>query len=238
MHRLKTLEVGTIVAALAIATFGAPAAAGTPKGKVAVVNGRPGTKVDICINGREIRSGLPYGGKKYKTLWATQKVLKVFKKDPRVCRGTLLAKKRFDLLPGDDLTIVVTRRTPRKVVVFDNSDLVLPPASPLDSAFAWRHAADFGGVDFVISFDQVFLFPWIHSGDTRWHKGDEWAFPADHDNQDHVMMLYVSPRSEVIYVGPVFTHVWPGYRYEWIVVGTKGRNAKVVTLKRLITFGP
>jgi hypothetical protein len=46
-----------------IGALAMPAVAADTKGTLAIVNGVPGTKVDVCLNGMEVRSRLPYGGK-------------------------------------------------------------------------------------------------------------------------------------------------------------------------------
>jgi len=238
VHRFKTVVIGAAVAVLAITAIGAPAAGAVAKGKVAIVQGIPGTKVDICINGKEIKSGLPYGGKKFASLNASQKLLKVYKKNYRTCGGTLLAKKRFDLLPAADLTIVVTRKKPRKVMIFDNSGLGFQPSPVVDTAAAWRYAGNLGTVDFVITYEGITLNNWHPADHVLWTKGDEYQYViALGGDGNNIMMLYVTePFTEHVFVGPYFTHVTPGYRYEWIVVGTNDRNARVVRIKRAVIY--
>jgi len=47
----------------------------------------PGTKADICVNDKEIKSRVPDGGKTSKVMVSGFKTIKIFKKDPRKCRG-------------------------------------------------------------------------------------------------------------------------------------------------------
>ena len=60
MHTLRTLVIGLAVTALAVSALAAPVSA-APKTKLAIVNGIPGKAVDVCVNGREVKSGLRYG---------------------------------------------------------------------------------------------------------------------------------------------------------------------------------
>ena len=62
MRNLKKLMLGSAAATLAITALTAPAAAADTTGTLAIVNGVPGTKVDVCIGGKELRSKLSYGG--------------------------------------------------------------------------------------------------------------------------------------------------------------------------------
>lgn len=148
MRRSRAYLIGSLMATLAITALGAPAAA-AETGSVAIVNGIPGGKVDICLGSQEIRSGLPYGGRVFRSPAAGSRVLKVYRADPRTCKGTLLAKKGFTLVAGGDLTLVATVKAP-KVVIFDNAGLgtVVPSGADVYAPWAWRHAADIGKVNF------------------------------------------------------------------------------------------
>ena len=62
MARLRTLVIGGAALALMAAALAMPAGAADTKGTLALVNGIPGKKVDVCLNGNEIKSNLAYGG--------------------------------------------------------------------------------------------------------------------------------------------------------------------------------
>ena len=238
MRRLRAVIAGAAVAALAITSVGAPTmAATTAKGSVAIVNGIPGTKIDICINGREIRSRLPYGQKTSKTLNASQKRLKVFKKDPRGCRGTLLAKKRFDVLPGENKTIVITRKSPR-ALVFDGLGPIFGAGS--GGRVAMRHAADLGAVRFVSDIGAVYPQPITHAADqTTWRMGDQGIRSLPLILGEYVALVRViRPLSERVVVGPRTFYLRLGNDHELILVGTRKANAKIVKIKRPAVFFP
>jgi hypothetical protein len=228
--------------ALVIAALGAPASASVSKGAIAVVNGIPGTKVDICINGREIKSRVGYGGKILKLMSPGSKTLKVFKPDPRRCRGTKLAQKRFTLTANDnaqpdgDLTIVVTRRKPMKVVIFDNTGAgqIPPTGAPFDHGkFFWRHAADLGPVDFYYrNWEPNPEFQMDPAADP-FTKGDEDDASALADYLVQLRVTRVGQTGSI--TRPKRVDVVASHRYEWIVLGTKVRNARIVVLDRAVS---
>ena len=175
------MALAVVVAALAISAVGAPASAFSET-HLAIVQGIPGVKVDFCVDGTEVNSRVRYGGRKFVEILNSDPVritLKSYAKDPRKCKGTLLAKKRVDLDVNDDLTIVVTKRAP-KVLVFDNSILGTLPAAE-DMLMSFRHAADIGRVTFHSHvFAEVFPpGPLDPAADPRWKKGDKRDTVAD-----------------------------------------------------------
>ena len=46
------------------------------------------------------------------------------------------------------------------------------------------------------------------------------------------------PYSDLAFMGPHMTYAHQGIRYEWILVGTTTKNARIVTIKRPVFFGP
>ena len=235
MQRVKTLVVGSCMAALAISALGAPAAAATPHVRLAIVNGIPGKKIDVCVNGKEIKSRLPYGKRVFKRTNTAKANIKFFAKDPRKCKGKLLGKKIVRL---DDATVVITRKKPKKIVVFDNLGLgEIGPAAPPNGAIALRHAADIGEVNFNVEYESLDPNLWDHSSTTIWRKGDQTSGPDRFELNGKVLALWVDrPESEFTYVGPHVRYLASGYRHEWIFVGTTGKNAKIVYFKRPASF--
>jgi hypothetical protein len=242
MHRFKTCLIVGAAAALAITTSAAPASAAVSKGAIAVVNGIPGTKVDICINGREIKSRVKYGRRAFKLMTPGSKTLKVFKVDPRRCRGTKLGQKRFTLAanqrntPDGDLTIIVTKRRP-KVVIFENGEYgqIPPTGDPLGYGIIfWRHAADLGPVDFrVRRWRPDPEFPLRPAADP-FTKGDEnFAAGGVPDPIWQVRATRVGETDSI--AGPTKVAVADEHRYEVILLGTRPRNAKFVVLDRIVS---
>ena len=224
MRGLRTALTAIVTAALAITTLAAPAAGvDLSKPTIVVVNGIPGTKLDICINGREIRSGLRYGGQRWKQLRASQKVLKVYKKDPRRCRGRLVARRRFDLLPDAKLTIVITSNRPGKVVIFDNRPLTL------HHSYAWRHAGELG-VEFLISAWDLFLedlgIDPMKPASQTWRKGDSYSSAWVPGYAYRVRA--VRPGTAVSMAGSRIIEDLHFISIEWIFLGTARRNTRFV----------
>ena len=176
------------------------------------------------------RSALPYGGKKYKTMFAAGKTLKAFKADPRTCKGTLLAQKRFDLLPDAELTLVVTKNKPGKVRIFSSSTLVIAPSA------AFRHAGDMGLAALKYDLwlkvlDDEPLEPINPAANgVAWKKGSHShaQFP-----EGGVIRVRARPygRTRVMAVSPAVFYD-PARCVEWILVGTSAKNARFVLVYR------
>jgi hypothetical protein len=231
MRTLGTLVAATLVAAVAITTLAAPVAA-APRGVIAVVNGIPGKKIDVCINGKEIRSGLPYGGKVIRKLGPGMKRLKVFKKDPRRCKGVRLGKQRFVLLDGGDVTFVATKRAPHRIVSFDNGPLV--PSTPDHYRAALRHAADVGPVHLGYK-----MGPPTEPGPaaSAFEKHDERVVGFNWPGGAFVFTATARKPGESDFMIPPATVVARGNRRaEWIFVGTKRANARFVKIIRQAAY--
>ena len=235
MLRLKAPLLGIIAVALLATTLAVPAAAQvTETGRVVFVNGIPGTRIDICVNGREIRSGLPYGRQKAKRLFAAQKLITIFKKDPRRCRGRLLARKRFDLLPDAELTVVATRGRPDRIRIFSSTDLVAGPSA------AFRYAGDMGPVSLkfdmwlkVIGDEPLVPVNPVANG-VAWAKGSYSSAPFPENAVVRVKARRYG-RTRVIAVSPKVEYDF-GRCVEWILVGTRGTNARFVLVYRNVHF--
>ncbi len=124
MRSIRALIATSVVAALAITAMAAPASAAS-MGRMAVINGIPGTKIDICIgSSKEIRSGLKYGGVYKKRLTGIKK-LRFRKASPGTCKGKILAGRTIGFPGGSDKTVVVTSKAPTE------------PEAETTSAFRW-----------------------------------------------------------------------------------------------------
>jgi hypothetical protein len=235
---VRTLLTSGLLTASLIAALAVPGAAADTKGTLAIVNGIPGKAVDICINGNELKSKLPYGKSWTKAIVATgAKKLRFYKPDPRRCRGQLLSQKSFALGPGDDLTIVATPSAP-KVVVFSNAGLgEIPPLGTPTSLnpFAIRHAAS-PAAD--LSYDywdgppaNAPIFPSaIFSKGQEYQIGMGGGFLIGYAFQFRATIV----GSPVPVDAPVFRAV-QSHRTELILVGTKRANARWVLMDRLVS---
>ncbi len=117
MERSPRRRTGTLLAAaallasLTVATFAAPVAAANPK--LAIVHGIPGVRADICIDGKEVKSRMVYGSSIFRSTTAGGHKIKVYRTDPRKCRGQLIAKQWVGLAADADVTVVATAKAPK-----------------------------------------------------------------------------------------------------------------------------
>lgn len=237
MIRPRELVIGGMLAALTLTVIAAPASAADPNGTFAIVNGIPGSSADVCVNGREVKSGLRYGQAFLRdVVKAGTKNLTFYTRDARTCRGVVLAKTSFALAAGGDLTIVATKRAPR-IVTFDNAGLgeIPPLGTPTGAApFGIRSAADIAA-DFRYQY-------WNVGGDVGilpssiFVKGQEWRI-----NIGGGFIANNAVRVQATVSGATAPTVAPivqtlaSHRYEWILVGTAHGNARFVVTDRLIS---
>ncbi len=243
MHRIRKAVLVASATALALTAFAAPVAA-AGKGTIGIVNGMPGTKVDICVNGKEIRSRVAYGGKTSRVMVSGYKMIKVFKKNPRTCRGTKLAQKMFLLGYGDDFTIVVNKKNPR-MVKFDNRNptflgSIYPVGVASPHAYvAIRHAADLGKVAMRVSSE----YAWSPSAEPPWVEGDEygWSYFNPPTTTNYTVAAARLGNAGAI-AGAIAragtTYLKPSYRYEFILLGTWAGNAKIIVWRRPVSYIP
>ena len=181
--------------------------------------------MSVSTAGR-IRSKLPYGGKTYRTTPTPRATIKFFAADPRKCKGVLLQKKT--VFP-DDATVVLTKKAPGKVVVIDNT----PWQNDLDNVgIGWVHASDVGEVD-IVHFDEEIVWEPAVDADP-WVKGDGAGFSSVQGTDilyTDVAAVYERLGPDLI-AGPVATLTRAGDRHEFVFIGTKRGNAKLVHLKR------
>lgn len=230
MRPTRTLLIGTAIAALTLSALAGPVSAASST-KLAIVNGFPGKKVDVCVNGKEIKSGLKYGAKVFKTTSTPKATVKYFSRDPRTCKGTLIGKRTVF---ADDATVVLTKKKPQKVVVFNNAGLGFVNSAN-NTYLAIRDAADVGEVGFTVALESISPTPWFPSLDPIWTKGDEYAWAVDLGFGQYVMSIQVVlPASEYAYIAENFTAVTMGRRYEWIFVGSNSSNVRIVKIKRSV----
>jgi hypothetical protein len=229
--------LGSAAAALAITALAAPAAAADTTGTLAIVNGIPGAKVDVCIGGKELRSKLSYGGVYRKNVISVgSKRLKFYKKDPRTCRGQLLGSKLINVSAGTDLTIVVTRKAP-KVVVFDNASPLymgeVPPRGapyPATAFISWASAADFD-TNFIYTLYSATVgpSPWAPAANPVWSKGDRYTEGIE---PIYIAKLMATMPDDPAAVSVRSRELEASRRHEWVLVGTNKSNAKFVLVDR------
>ena len=235
MHSLRKLILVVSLTALAVTALAVPASAASTKGVIGVVNGIPGVRVDICVNGNEIRSNVKYGGRTFKVMFPNSKTIKVRRAGPGKCKGAQLGQKTIALAAGDDFTVVFNKIAP-KAVVFDNAGLgMIPPDGPPivgASIVTWRHAADLGAATFkvVVGNPEIPIAPAV---DPVWVEGDELATAL----ATGTLLLVRATRPDknaTIAKTPLITF-GEGRRYEYYLLGRKVKNAKLIIWNRAIS---
>ena len=48
--------------------------------------------------------------------------------------------------------------------------------------------------------------------------------------------IVTKPHTEFAYIGPNLRYLVPGYRHEWIFVGSNSKNTRIVFIKRPISL--
>jgi hypothetical protein len=223
------LTSAALLASLTVGSLASPVAAANPV--VTLVNGIPGVRVDICIGGKETKSRLPYGAKVQRSLLPGTKTVKVYKADPRKCKGKVLAKRSLTVAADADLTLVATRFAP-KFVTFDNT--ATPGASPQSANVFLRHAADLGPA--TMGFFYQIGLPLAPAAYPTFSKG----------GQTLIEIAGISIRSCAQRAGNAFassrwvdlpftnnvTDTFGNRHIEFILVGTNVKNAKFAVIDR------
>ena len=150
-----------------------------------------------------------------------------------------LARTVIPLGHGDDLTLVVNRGT-KRWATFDNKNpkflgSIFPViAESPDAYVAVRHAADLGPVAIRGSSE----YAWFPSAETPRHEGDRYAFEcySPTATTSYSFAAAYPDKASVIARSPVI-YIKPSRRYEFILLGTKASNAKMIVWKRFVTAG-
>jgi hypothetical protein len=221
---IRRLTLVTATVALAVSALGAPASALTLDPLIAVVQGTPGASVDVCLDGKEVRSSLPYGSRYLGRLAFKKVTLKVFKADPRKCKGTKLAQKVLDFTLGGDRTLVLAKGTPR-LVDFDNAGLPLVVAA-LNPYIVIRHAASVGAMGIYYGVGSPLTPSAIPTMDKGQQVGGTLP-PAP--SQSGVWATH--PLTYKV-LAQVVLSLTENRRYEVILVGSKGKNLRWVVFSR------
>ena len=159
--------------------------------------------------------------------------MRFFATDPRTCRGTLLGRKTIDLDPGEDLTIVATKKAPR-IVTFSNAGLgeIPPLGAPAGVAVqAMRHAADLTAdfrYRFWVTNPPVPINPagtFAKGAQQSFSFGPPMLLQLQATNQGTSDVIASSPMAELVV----------SHRYEFILVGSTAQNERIVLLDRVVS---
>lgn len=219
---IPLLSIG-LATALAIGAIAVPAAAAT-KGRLAVIQGRPGGPTELCVNDKEVKSSFGYGGAWVSRSGAGQKVIKLRKKSSQTCKGDVLGTKTLQLANGDDWVIVFTKQNP-KVVTFDKTTKPL-----FTSGIVLRNASDLGTLGFRYA---------SPSGGSAWYDNATPGTPeftkgdGETGGTDLVGTIFWAHRvpSDGILGSPFSRATVNGFYHDATVIGTNRGNARWVVLK-------
>lgn len=226
MRSYKPALAAMLGSALLVAILAAPASAAVVvQGRIVVVNGRPGGSVDVCLNGKEIKSSLRYGQHAARMANAGSRTLKFRKSSSGTCRGELLAQKSFELAAGSDWVVVLTKSAPGKVLAWD--------ATPVTYPVIVRHASDIGPAGFKYVNPEGGT-PWYPSADEPYSKGQYGV--GNPGGAGTVFWAHQPPAQEPI-AGPVNVFPPAGTKSELILIGSSLGNVrlKLITLPNLDT---
>jgi hypothetical protein len=240
VRTVKALLIGGLATAWLITALAVPVSAADAKGTLAIVNGIPGARVDVCINGKEVRSAMRYGKAAVRTLPPGPKILTVRATSPGLCTGKRLSKRSFAFPKGSDLTVILTKKTPSKILLFDNTPPFLGTPSDTPSGvgthLAMRNGSDLGPVAIHYYWNDPGLL-WYPSPSAG-HLFDKGVQSIGYAFTGILPVnLWVSrPDDPRTLAGPVRKEFVEGYRYEWTIVGTSKRNARILFMARPVTM--
>jgi len=201
--------------ALLVGAFAAPAAAAT-QGRIAVVNGRPGSNIEVCLNGKEVKSSLRYGQLAARKENPGSKTLKLRKSSRGTCKGARLGQTTIALVAGGDWVVVLTKFSPNKVVKWDAS-------VNIGSITFVRHAADIGPAGFKYA-DPATGLPWVPTVDAPFVKG-QYGSGSTYES-GLVFWAHQPPAQRPIAQSVAVVHQ-DGTRAEVILIGTSLGNVRL-----------
>lgn len=137
--------VAVVTAVSLLASFGVSAAA-TGDATVHVVHGVPGVKVDVCVNGAEVRSGFSYTGRFTTGLPAGEYRVAIRLASPGECDGKVVRVRTVELAAGKNYTLIagLTAAGSPKLFAFINR---MGPLADDSARVQVRHTAAAPAVD-------------------------------------------------------------------------------------------
>jgi hypothetical protein len=213
----RRVSLAAIGAVLVVGTLAAPAVAANPR--LALVQGIPGKRVDVCIDDAEVRSNVRYGAWFQRNVGTGAHTVK-FR-----CSGKVLASRTLDLEADDDITLVATARSP-KVVVWNNLGAPAPVGN-IDW-IAVRNASDVRDVLISVLVGSIVNPSALPQ---TWDKGDQWR--QNYGTSSVSVFVGASQMGAATpFAGPDQYIAYQGRRHELILVGSKPRNARFVGVVR------
>ena len=221
MSKIRVLVMAALATALAVGAIGAPVAAANPK--LLLVNGIPGRTVDVCVGNTEVKSGLKYGAFAQRFVAPGNKTIRFRVASAGNCNGSTLAAYTRNFLIDEDLTLVGTKKSPSKVVVFVN-----PPLGASTNSAAFRYAGDLGDINVVLQLS-TFVAPTALA--PAWDKGSQYYIAP---SVSFWMGITLWRADTVDPFRDSMVQAVDGYRSEFILVGTTTANDKLIKVRRSV----
>jgi hypothetical protein len=229
MPRIKAFIAACAAGAFALTALATPVTATSPT-KLAIVNGDPFRKVDICLNGKQIAGKVSYARTILRRSAKDDPVVKFYPYKHNGCKGTPLARVR---VYPDDAVVVLTRKPPKRVVVVDTT---MDPNPDYNVRILYANASDIpGNLQFV--FDQHEITDWIPAvlDPYRWSaKGyaEVSLIDTQPDGDYWTDATAVKDDADRIIAGPVASLTGPNLRREVVLVGVGPATARLVSIER------
>jgi hypothetical protein len=220
-HRILLTVAAT---ALAIGTLAVPAqAAGSAT--LFVAHGIPGATVDVCANGAEIKSNFKYGRQFKAELPDGTYRVKVFRADPRPCKGTKVIDQQLALIGGQNVTAVawLDKGAPALDVFINN--LVLN--DPFRASVTIRHVAKAPTLDFYLAGTLLGTVP---EPSFRIPRGEDVTGVEVADRMYAYWATRVGDYS--VLIGPELRLLEESFAYHIHVVGTKANNYRFIVTRQ------
>ena len=228
MRSIRPLTLAAAAATLAITSIGAPVAA-EPTPELVVVQGIPGDRFDLCVNGEEVKRGFRYGHKTKPGVEAgrTKVVLK-----PRVkgaCKGDTIAKLVLDLKATEQPIVVARLRRGQPILhLFSDEKIKAPaPAILFDRAVVAANATSVGTVDGWLSTGVSFSSPFPTFPGIK--KGEQRLIGLGLDGT--VAAWFTKPGKVTSLLLPAVQLLQTGKRHHFVLVGTAKGNLRIVTFR-------
>jgi hypothetical protein len=223
MHLRRFLARTTALAVLTGSPFltaASPASAGATKAVVYAVHGIPGIRADVCVAGLgEVASRMQFATKVRLEVESGSTRIRVRRASKGECKGTLLAQARLELAAGDNVTAIL--RTIAGQPAIDRYTNNISPTPVGEFRLTAVHAMSSQEVDVWVNGN-------VEIADLQ--RGDSAARTFPRDDGIAVWASKVDDSDPI--VGPRVFDGRAGFAFQFVMVGTKVANNKVVVFKQ------
>jgi len=220
--RMKKLFLAALTGAMAMGLFALPASAGGGA-TVFVAHGIPGVKVDVCVNGDEVRSNFKYGRSfSLEGVAAGTYKIKVKLAQPGDCKGAAVISEKVDLVDGLNATAVARMIKGAPGLQIFVNDIAI--AGGANASVTVRHTAKAPTVDV-----------WVNGGSAPavagLGKGKE-AGPVELPG-DQIYSYWVAGAGDATaapVIGPDVATLAQDTAYQILAVGTNASNYRFIVI--------